>query len=91
MPEPPPTWVPDAIVEMPEAYTPAVEPDDYRCFLVDGPELEDTSYITGFEVFPGERSVVHHVIAFVIDAMRKIDVVSIGLPESISAYPKALS
>jgi len=67
LPEPPEPWVADAMIEMPVAYTPTQEPDDYRCFLVDGPELEDTSFVTGFEVYPGERSIVHHVIAFVVD------------------------
>ena len=26
--------------------------------MIDGPELESTQYVTGFEVFPGERSMV---------------------------------
>ena len=67
LPEPPPAWVPDTMIEMPEAYTPTQEPDDYRCFLVDGPELAQTSFVTGLEVYPGEREIVHHLIAFLID------------------------
>ncbi|MEZ4382553.1 MAG: hypothetical protein R3A79_14545 [Nannocystaceae bacterium] len=71
LPEPAPAWVPDVTVAMPEPYVPAIEPDDYRCFLLDTGELESletTRYVTGFEVFPGERAVVHHVIAYLIDA-----------------------
>src|SRR5690606_18156535 len=67
LPEPAPEWLPDTLVEMPVAYTPTQEPDEYRCFLVDGPELEATRFVTGFEVYPGERAIVHHVIAFVVD------------------------
>lgn len=63
-PEPEPAWEPDVLIEMPVAYTPTKSPDDYRCFLIDGPELASTQYVTGFQVFPGERSIVHHVIAY---------------------------
>jgi len=56
-------FVPTLAVEMPEPYTPTHEPDDNRCFLVPWPETE-TSYITGFRVTPGNRSIVHHVIMF---------------------------
>ncbi len=65
-PEPPPAWEPDVLIEMPEPYTPSKAPDDYRCFLIDGPELDKTQYVTGFEVFPGQRSMVHHVIAYLV-------------------------
>lgn len=65
-PEPPPPWEPDVVVAMPEPYTPTKSPDDYHCFLIDGPEIDTTQYVTGFEVFPGERSMVHHVIAYLV-------------------------
>lgn len=65
-PEPEPEWVPDVLLEMPEPYTPSSSPDDYHCFLIDGPELTSTEYVTGFEVYPGERSIVHHVIAYAV-------------------------
>ncbi|MDC3954892.1 monooxygenase [Polyangium jinanense] len=54
----------DLELPIPEAYTPKVSPDDYHCFFVDWP-AEETTYITGMGVEPGERSIVHHVIAFV--------------------------
>lgn len=37
--------------------------DDYRCFLLD-PGLEEDAFITGLDVLPGNRDVVHHVILF---------------------------
>jgi hypothetical protein len=65
-PDPEPEWVPDILLSMPEPYVPATTPDDYRCFLIDGPDNALTRYVTGFEVFPGERSMVHHVIAYLV-------------------------
>ena len=56
-------FAPTLAIEMPEAYTPTEEPDDNRCFLVPWPE-DATTYITGFRVVPGNRSIVHHVILF---------------------------
>ena len=54
-------------VSMPAAYTPSaptgVGTDDYRCFLLD-PKVGTDSYITGFNVRPGNPDVVHHVILF---------------------------
>lgn len=52
---------------MPAAYTPSAPygtgTDDYRCFLLD-PGLERDAFITGFDVTPGTKDVVHHVILF---------------------------
>jgi hypothetical protein len=54
-------------VAMPTAYTPSaptgVGTDDYRCFLLD-PKVTQDSFITGFNVRPGNPDVVHHVILF---------------------------
>lgn len=54
-------------VRMPAAYTPSaptgVGTDDYRCFLLD-PKVAADSFITGFDVRPGNPDVVHHVILF---------------------------
>jgi hypothetical protein len=54
-------------VKMPAAYTPSaptgVGTDDYRCFLLD-PKVVKNSFITGFDVQPGDPHVVHHVILF---------------------------
>jgi hypothetical protein len=40
--------------------------DEYRCFLVD-PNLPQDAFITGFEVTPGNATIVHHVIGFAVD------------------------
>ena len=59
------------VVKMPAAYTPSaptgVGTDDYRCFLLD-PKVAQDSYITGFNVLPGNPQVVHHVIMFRVPA-----------------------
>lgn len=35
--------------------------DDYRCFLLDG-AADETRYVTGIEVLPGNDRLVHHVL-----------------------------
>jgi len=54
-------------VRMPKAYTPSpptgVGTDDYRCFLLD-PKVTQDSFVTGFDIKPGNPKVVHHVILF---------------------------
>lgn len=54
-------------VQMPAAYTPSaptgVGTDDYHCFLLD-PGITRDSFVTGFNVRPGNPDVVHHVILF---------------------------
>ena len=54
-------------IAMPASYTPkaptGVGTDDYRCFLLD-PKVTRKSFITGFDVKPGNPDVVHHVIMF---------------------------
>jgi hypothetical protein len=54
-------------VRMPKTYTPSaptgVGTDDYRCFLLD-PKVTHDSFVTGFNVLPGNPDVVHHVILF---------------------------
>lgn len=55
----------DAELKLPEPYTPKIFPDDYRCFFLDWPGTE-TAYATGFGVEPGNDSIVHHVISYVV-------------------------
>jgi hypothetical protein len=40
--------------------------DEYRCFLFDAPNAAD-AFLTGYAVTPGEPSIVHHVLAFIVD------------------------
>ncbi len=40
--------------------------DEYRCFEVD-PGQAGLSFITGFDVLPGNAPIVHHVLGFIVD------------------------
>jgi hypothetical protein len=57
----------DAELEMAAEYSPnhddPTHHDDYRCFVLPAPSASDT-FVTGYEVIPGDPRVVHHVIAF---------------------------
>ncbi len=58
----------DLILEMPVEYIPnASRDDDYRCFLID-PQLDEDMFVTGFNVVPGNDSIVHHVLLFKVPA-----------------------
>jgi mono/diheme cytochrome c family protein len=85
---PPPELVADVVLEMPESYTPdASGPDDYRCFLVPlSEEITEDQFITGFEVYPGERALVHHVIAFQIDPGNEGDYVDLDAADPGAGY-----
>jgi hypothetical protein len=57
--------VPDVLVDMPTAYMPTQFPDDYRCFTMAWPEeYTEDMFVTGLEVYPGQRTMVHHVVVF---------------------------
>lgn len=53
----------DRTLQLAAPYTVEHSPDDYRCFVLDWPEVADT-FVTGFRVVPGNPKVVHHVIAY---------------------------
>ena len=55
----------DISLKLPEPYTPKIAPDDHRCQLLPWPATE-TRFVTGVRVTPDQRSIVHHVIIFVI-------------------------
>lgn len=56
---------PDAIYSMPAPYTLGPEGnDEYKYFTID-PGLTEDKWVTHVEVKPGNRAVVHHVIAFI--------------------------
>jgi Flp pilus assembly pilin Flp len=40
--------------------------DEYRCFAIDAP-VTANSFLTGYAVTPGDASIVHHLITFVVD------------------------
>ena len=54
----------DIVLTMAEPYVPAGDiSDDYRCFMLD-PQLPNGGFVTGSQVMPGDKRVVHHVILF---------------------------
>jgi len=66
---------PDLVLEMPQEYAvPASGDDIYRCFVIPTDLPEDT-YIEAIEYRPGNRRVVHHLLAYtdVSGAGRKRD------------------
>ena len=57
---------PDLVLEMKEEYTVAAEgPDEYQYFTISTGFTED-KYVRMAEARPGNRMVVHHILAFVI-------------------------
>jgi hypothetical protein len=57
-------WV-DATLAASEDYTPTSFPtDDYRCLILD-PELTQERDVIGYDITPGVRAQVHHVILYV--------------------------
>ena len=55
---------PDLVLEMPEEFQiPATGPDIYRCFVIPT-NLRRDAYISAVEYRPGNRRVVHHIMAF---------------------------
>ena len=53
---------PDARIQIPN-YTVSGVGDIYRCFVLD-PGISVNQFITGLEVIPGNRSIVHHVLIY---------------------------
>ncbi len=54
----------DLTRQMTAAYTPTIR-DDYRCFIID-PALAAQQVVTGYDISPGSRKVVHHVIMYIV-------------------------
>jgi hypothetical protein len=51
---------------------PLAEFDEYRCFPVEH-GLTSDRFVTGYDVLPGNASIVHHVLAFIIDPNRVLE------------------
>jgi len=57
----------------PEApFTPSGESDQFVCFVLD-PELDETRWLTGLQVAPGDAGVVHHVLVFTDPDRKSLD------------------
>ncbi|MFL5319398.1 MAG: hypothetical protein ACJ790_07055 [Myxococcaceae bacterium] len=55
----------DLELKMKGAYSPVLDPDDYRCFPIDWP-YQDLRYITGFNAVPGNTAIVHHIALYAV-------------------------
>ena len=69
LPDPTPdrgTWVlgePDLVLAMPQEFNVPRGKDVYRCFVLPG-TFDTAQYASAFDVVPGDRKIVHHVILF---------------------------
>ncbi|MCA9488331.1 MAG: monooxygenase [Myxococcales bacterium] len=57
---------PDVMLDIGVDFLPNESPDQYRCFITD-PGLVTDRYLTGYDVFPGNPEIVHHVTLFTLD------------------------
>src|SRR5680860_282830 len=58
----------DVVLTMEETYAGSLSVDnDYRCFVLD-PKITEPTWMTGYEVTPGNREEIHHAQIFHIDA-----------------------
>jgi hypothetical protein len=55
----------DKVLQMPVSYTPTATPDEYRCFVLDWPETA-TTFVTGFNAKPDNKTIDHHIAAFLV-------------------------
>jgi mono/diheme cytochrome c family protein len=56
---------PDMVVQVPEEYTYKAGVDEYQYFDVD-PKFTEDKYVSNVEARPGNRKIVHHILAFII-------------------------
>lgn len=53
------------VVGMPESYAPLPsDEDEYRCFVIDNPAPGGDTFISAYDVHPGDPRVVHHVALY---------------------------
>lgn len=60
----------DLTRQMASAYTPT-QRDDYRCFILD-PQLAQQEVVVGYDIAPGSKKVVHHVIMYIVPRTRAV-------------------
>jgi hypothetical protein len=56
----------DSVLPIPGPYTPLVEPDNYRCFVLEWPH-QQLKYITGLSIEADNKPMVHHAIVYLIE------------------------
>jgi hypothetical protein len=80
------TITPDMEVKMKAPYQPDItEPDDYRCFVLD-PKLTAPVAVTGFDIRPGDRRIVHHVIVFSVDKRHRGEADALDAQDATEGY-----
>jgi hypothetical protein len=55
---------PDLVLQMAQVFTVPRKQDTYRCFVIPSGLTED-KWVTGVQVLPGNKQIVHHVILYV--------------------------
>ena len=69
-------WVagkPDLIVEAPEAFNVPAKGDVPYQWVIVPTNLKEDKWVTSAEVRPGDRSVIHHIVAFYSRAGQSMD------------------
>ena len=54
---------PSLVLQIPTYTVQAQNQDEYRCFVIPNAVLQD-KYVTSWEIVPGNRSIVHHVVVY---------------------------
>lgn len=80
----------DATIDLGFDFTPAgddgaMDLDELRCFLVDPGNATDM-FVTGYQVVPGDRRVVHHVIVYEPDADPTADAATLEAEDARSGW-----
>lgn len=81
--------LPDGVDLFTPEFTPEIEGgplaefDEYRCFTIDL-GLADEAYVTGYDFEPGNRALVHHVIAMVVDPNGPSDIDGMSNAQAIA-------
>ncbi len=90
--EPQPDWIlgePDYVVEIPRQSVPAEGVVAYRYLVVDNPVPRD-AWIRAAAVIPGDASVVHHSLVFVVSRPEDLFAVQGGLAGFFAGYVPGL-
>lgn len=77
----------DIVARPSGAFEPTVEGgDQYRCFLLDA-EFEEDTWVTGVDVVPGNRGLVHHANMFLVNPTNSDRVEALEASEDEAGYP----
>jgi hypothetical protein len=81
----------DKTIGMGGKFTPEPEPgklDEYRCFITDAPTLGRDAYFVGYDVIPGNTSIVHHILVAVPkDVSAVADAEALDAKDARLGYP----